>query len=52
LDKFTIQELNTLLNLVDLAVKAGGLPVAAQALPLVEKMQQIAKAIDANEDKE
>jgi hypothetical protein len=43
---FTNEELNTLLQLMDLATKAGGLAVAQQALPLVSKMQEMAKAND------
>lgn len=41
---FTNEELNTLVQLLDLATKAGGLAVAQQALPLVAKMQDMAKA--------
>ena len=43
--KFTIDELNTLIQLLDIATKAGGLNVANQALPLVAKMQQMAQEI-------
>ncbi len=42
--KFTIEELNTLIQLLDVATKAGGLAVANQALPLAAKMQQMAQA--------
>lgn len=43
--KFTIDELNTLIQLLDIATKAGGLSVANQALPLAAKMQQMAQEI-------
>lgn len=42
---FTIEELNTLAQLLDLATKAGGLQVASQALPLIAKMQSMAQEI-------
>lgn len=45
---FTNEELNTLVQLLDIATKAGGLPVAQQALPLIAKMQEMVKAnVDA-----
>ena len=51
---FTIEELNTLVQLLDIATKAGGLAVAQQALPLVAKMQQMAqetqRAPDQNQE--
>lgn len=46
--KFTIDELNTLIQLLDIATKAGGLSVANQALPLVGKMQQMAQEIQSS----
>ena len=47
--KFTIEELNKLAQLLDIATKAGGLAVAQEALPLVGKMQQIGKEMEAEE---
>lgn len=38
---FTLEELNKLIQLLDIATKAGGLNVANEALPLVAKMHQI-----------
>ncbi len=43
---FTKEELQKLVNLLDLAVKAGGLAAANEALPLIAKMQEMAKSID------
>ena len=40
--QFTIEELNKLVQICDIATKAGGLQVASEALPLVAKMQKIA----------
>lgn len=40
---FTIEELNKLMQLCDIATKAGGLQVAQEALPIAVKIQQIAK---------
>jgi hypothetical protein len=40
---FTLEELNKLLQLLDLATKAGGLIVANEALPLAVKVQEMAK---------
>lgn len=39
--QFTVEELNKLAQLCDVATKAGGLQIAQEALPLVAKMQQI-----------
>lgn len=44
--KFTIEELNEILNLMDVATKAGGLQVAQKALPIVAKMQVMAAEIE------
>ena len=41
--KFTSEELQKLLNLLDLATKAGGLAAANEALPLAVKIQEMAK---------
>lgn len=41
--QFTIEELDRLAQICDLATKAGGLQVAQVALPLVAKIQLIAK---------
>jgi len=43
---FTNDELNLLLQLLDLATKAGGLGVAQQALPLAIKIQQQIQPVD------
>lgn len=41
--ELSIDEANTLLNLIDMAVKSGGLRVAGAALPLVMKLEAAAK---------
>lgn len=43
--KFTIEELQKLIQLLDLATKAGGLQVANEALPLAVKIQEMAKGL-------
>lgn len=43
---FTNEELNTLIQLLDIATKAGGLGVAQQALPLAVKIQQQLQPVD------
>lgn len=42
---FTLEELNKLAQMLDLATKAGGLPVAQDALPLFTKLQQMAQSL-------
>lgn len=42
--ELTLDEANTLVNLLDLAVKAGGLTVAARAMPFVVKLEQAVKS--------
>jgi hypothetical protein len=42
---FTIEELNKLLQMLDLATKAGGLAVANEALPLAAKIQEVGKGL-------
>ena len=42
---FTVDELNKLLQLLDIATKAGGLQVANEALPLAIKIQEVAKGL-------
>lgn len=42
---FTIDELNKLLQLLDIATKAGGLQVANEALPLAVKIQELGKEL-------
>ena len=42
---FTVEELNKLLQMLDLATKAGGLVVANEALPLAVKIQEVAKGL-------
>lgn len=50
---FTLEELNKLIQLLDIATKAGGLQIAQEALPLVAKMQKmgqdIQQSVPANE---
>ena len=43
---FTNEELNTLIQLLDIATKAGGLSVAQQSLPLAVKIQQQLQPVD------
>lgn len=47
--ELTSEEAQTLANLLDLAVKAGGLQAAAAALPLFTKLQQAAQPKEATE---
>jgi hypothetical protein len=42
---FTIEELQKLIQLLDIATKAGGLAVAGDALPLAAKIQEIGKGL-------
>lgn len=49
---FTNEELNTLIQLLDLATKAGGLGVAQQALPLAVKIQHQLQPVDDQTPKE
>ena len=42
---FTVEELQKLLQLLDIATKAGGLTVANEALPLAAKIQEIGKGL-------
>lgn len=44
---FTIEELQKLLGLLDIATKAGGLIVANEALPLAVKIQEIVKDLQS-----
>lgn len=43
--QFTIEELNKLIQICDIATKAGGLQIANEALPLVAKIQLVGKEI-------
>ena len=43
---FTNEELSALIQLLDIATKAGGLSVAQQALPLAVKIQQQLQPVD------
>jgi len=43
---FSTEELNVLMQLLDIATKAGGLGVAQQALPLAVKIQQQLQPVD------
>lgn len=44
--EFTIEEANTLIGLLDLAVKAGGLQVAASAVNMMQKLKNAAEKKD------
>lgn len=44
--EFTIEEANTLIGLLDLAVKAGGLQVAASAVNIMQKLKNAAEKKD------
>ena len=44
---FRSEELNKLVQICDIATKAGGLQIAQEALPLVAKMQQMAQSLSA-----
>lgn len=50
--QFTIEELNKLAQMLDLATKAGGLAVAQEALPLISKMQQMGREIETSAAKQ
>jgi hypothetical protein len=47
--EFTKEEASALVQLIDVAVKAGGLQVAAAALALVRKIDDAAKSDKAEE---
>jgi len=49
---FTLAELQKLVELLDLATKAGGLAVANDALPLVVKMQEMARKLQRIDDQD
>ena len=44
--EFTIEEANTLIGLLDLAVKAGGLQVAPNAVAMMQKLKDAAEKKD------
>lgn len=44
---FTIEEANTLVGLLDLAVKAGGLQVASNAVAMLQKLKDAVEKKDA-----
>lgn len=46
--KLTIEEMNTIIQMMDMATKTGGLQVAQAALPIVAKLQQMAQADQQN----
>jgi len=49
---FTDEELNTLLQLMDVATKAGGLAVAERALPLALKIHKhLTEPVDVQPEK-
>lgn len=43
MNKLTVDEINILIQLMDIATKTGGLQIAQQALPLAFKLQQMAQ---------
>lgn len=43
--KFTLEELQQLLNMLDLATKTGGLQVAPVAIRLAQKIQQMGEEL-------
>lgn len=45
--ELTIEEANALINLIDLAVKAGGLQVAPTAVAMMQKLKEAADKRDA-----
>lgn len=45
--ELTLEEANTLLNLIDVAVKAGGLQVAPVAVAMMQKIQEAAEKKDS-----
>jgi len=47
--KLTLEEMNLLIQLLDIATKAGGLQIAQQALPMAAKIQQMAQELAAAE---
>jgi hypothetical protein len=46
--QFTLEDLNKLIQLCDIATKAGGLQIAQEALPLAAKIQQISQEMQRN----
>jgi hypothetical protein len=50
--KLTEQQAETLYNLLDVAVKAGGLQASKAALPIVDQLMEAAKAEQANDDQQ
>lgn len=44
--ELTIDEANALINLIDIAVKAGGLQVALNAVAMVQKLKDAAEKKD------
>jgi hypothetical protein len=43
LTKLTTEEINAIIQMMDIATKAGGLQVAQQALPIAVKLQAMAQ---------
>ena len=43
MNKLTIEEMNAIIQMMDIATKTGGLQVAQQALPIVAKLQAMAQ---------
>jgi hypothetical protein len=46
--EMTVDEANALLNLLDVAVKAGGIRIAPAALTIVQKIENSAKSENTN----
>lgn len=48
--ELTIEEANALVNLLDLAVKRGGIRTATIAVPLLQKLEQAAQSAANQKD--
>jgi len=46
--ELSVDEANALVNLLDVAVKAGGIRLAPAALAIMQKIETVAKGGDAN----
>ncbi len=50
MNNLTTEEINMIIQLMDIATKAGGLQVAQQALPIAFKLQQMIQEEAANQE--
>lgn len=50
--ELSVEEANSLLNLLDVAVKAGGIRVAPVALSIVQRIEDAAKKENSNKEAE